>query len=87
MEHKIINNLRCVNGDRSLFKQWHQNFAAARGQSDQVHEEIVAHLAKETYLGKDLDKVVKELKTIRRRVYARLGRHLERHFGHSAEQG
>ncbi len=26
MEHKVITNLRCVNGDKSLFRQWHQRF-------------------------------------------------------------
>ncbi len=24
MEHKVINNLRCVSGDKSLFRHWHQ---------------------------------------------------------------
>ncbi len=32
------------------------------GQYDQVHEEIVKHLVKETNFGKDVDKVVADLK-------------------------
>ncbi len=31
MEHKVIMNLRMVNGDKSLFRQWHQRFIAALG--------------------------------------------------------
>ncbi len=53
MEHKVINNLRCVNGDN---RQWHAL------HYDQAHEEIVHHLVKETDLGKDVDKVVEDLK-------------------------
>ena len=64
MGHKVINNLRCVNGDKSLLRQWHQRFVTALGQYDQVHEEIAQHLVKETDLGKDLGKVVEELKAM-----------------------
>ncbi len=60
MQHKVINNLRCVSGDKSLFGQWHQRFVTALGQCDQVHEEIVQHLD----VGKDLDRGVEELKTM-----------------------
>ncbi len=62
MEHKVINNLRCVSGDKSLFGQWHLRVVTALGQYGQVHDEIVQHLVKEIDLGKDLDKVVEELK-------------------------
>ncbi len=64
MEHKVITNLRCVTGDKPLFRQLHQRFVASLGQYDQVHEEIVQHLVKETDLGKELDKVVEELRVI-----------------------
>ena len=29
MENKVIQNLRAVNGDKSLFRQWHQKFTTA----------------------------------------------------------
>ena len=62
MDHKVIQYLRAVNGDKSLFRQWHQRFVTALGQYDQVREEIVQHLVKETDLGKELDIVVEELR-------------------------
>ena len=58
MEHKVITNLRCLNGDKSLFRQWHQRFVTALGQHDQIHEEIIQRLVRETDLGEELDKVV-----------------------------
>ncbi len=60
---KVINNLHCVNGDKSLCRQWHQGFVAALGQYEQAREEIAQRLVKETDLCKDLDKPVEELKT------------------------
>ena len=32
MEHKVIQYLRAVNGDKSLFRQWHQKLTTALGQ-------------------------------------------------------
>ncbi len=61
MEHKVITNLRCINGDKSFSRQWQPRFVAALGQDDEVHEEIVQHLVKETDFGKDLDKVAEDL--------------------------
>ena len=40
MEHKIIMNLRAVNGDKSIFRQWHQKFTTALGEIGGAHEEI-----------------------------------------------
>ena len=62
MEHKVITSLRCVNGDRSLFRMWHQRFITALGQYDHVHDEIVQHLVKEADLGKEFDKVAEEFR-------------------------
>ncbi len=62
VEHRVITNLRCANGDKSLFRQWHQRFITALGQYDKVHEEIAQHLVKETGFGKDLDTVVENLR-------------------------
>ena len=62
MEHKVITNLRCVNGNKSLFRHWHQRFITALGQYDHVHEEIVQDLVKETDFGKEVDKAVEELR-------------------------
>ena len=58
MEHKVIMNLRMVNGDKSLFRQWHQRFITALGQVGGAHEEIVRQVVKEMGLGRELDKVV-----------------------------
>ena len=44
MEHKVIQYLRAVNGDKSLFRQWHQKFTTALGQISSGHEEIVQRL-------------------------------------------
>ena len=45
-----------------MFRQWHQRFVAALGQVEGALEEIVQQLVKETDLGKELDKVVDNLK-------------------------
>ena len=58
MEHKVIQYLRAVNGDKSLFRQWHQKFTTALGQVAGAHEEIVLRLVKEIDLGKEMEKVV-----------------------------
>ncbi len=51
-------NLGIVNGDESLFRQCHQRFVTTFGQVEGFHEEIIQHLAQETDVGKELDKVV-----------------------------
>ncbi len=43
-----VTTLRCVNENKSLFREWHHRFVTTPGQYDQVHEEIVQHLVKET---------------------------------------
>ena len=55
MEHKVIQCLRAVNGDKSLFRQWHQKFTTALGQVSSGHEEIVQRMVKEIDLGSDLE--------------------------------
>ena len=62
MEHKVIQYLRTVNGDKSLFRQWHQKFTTALGQVPGAHEEIIQRMVKEIDLGKELEKVVTTLK-------------------------
>ncbi len=52
MEHKVIQYLRAVNGDKSLFRQWHQKFTTALGQITGVHQEIVQRMVKDIDLGK-----------------------------------
>ena len=64
MEHKLVMNFRMVNGDRSLFRQWHQRFDTPFGQVEGSHEEIIQHLVKETDWGTEFDKVVEELRII-----------------------
>ena len=62
MEHKVIQYLRAVNGDKSMFRQWHQKFTTALGQVLGEHEEVIQRMVKEIDLGKDLEKVVTTLK-------------------------
>ncbi len=57
---------------QSLYRQWHQRFVTGLGQYSEVHEEIIQHLVKETEFGKDLDKVVEELKTMDDGDFARV---------------
>ena len=52
MEHNVIQYLRAVIGDKSLFRQWHQKFTTALGQVIGVHEEIVQRMVKEIDLGR-----------------------------------
>ena len=44
MEYKVIQNLRAVNGDKSMFRQWRQKLTTALGQVVASHEEIVHRL-------------------------------------------
>ena len=62
MEHKVIQYLRAVNGDKSLFRQWQQKFTTALGQVGGAREEIVHRLVKEIDLGKEMKKVVTGLR-------------------------
>ena len=62
MEHKVIQNLRAVNGDKWLFRQRHQKFTTALGQIEGSHEEIVHRLVREIDLGKEMEKVVTGLR-------------------------
>ncbi len=41
MEHKVIQNLTIMSGDKSLFRQWHQKFTTGLGRANATHEEIV----------------------------------------------
>ncbi len=53
MEHKVIQHLRAVNGEKPLFRQWHQKFTSALRQVTGMHEEIVQRMVKEIDLGKN----------------------------------
>jgi hypothetical protein len=61
MEHRVIQGLRAVNGDKALFRQWHQKFVTAMGQVKEVYEEIIHNMVKEIDLGKDLESTLKKL--------------------------
>ena len=62
MENKVIQYLRAVNKDKSLFRQWRQKFTTALRQVGGAHEEIVHRLVKEIDLGREMEKVVTGLK-------------------------
>ncbi len=72
MEHKVIANLRCVNGDKSLFRRWRQRLITALGKYDHVHEEIAQHVVKEMDFGKDLDKIAEDLRITYGREFVRI---------------
>ena len=63
LERKVIMNLRMVNDDKFLFRQWHRMFITALGQVEGAHEEIIQLLARETDTGRELDKVVENLQS------------------------
>ena len=63
MEYKAIQNLRAVNGDKSMFRQWRQKFTTALGQVVESHEEIVHRLVKEIDLSREMEKIVTGLRT------------------------
>jgi hypothetical protein len=67
-------NLRMVNGDTSLFRHWHQRFVTALGQVEGSHEEIVQKLVKVTDLGKELGKVVENLRRTHGEDFKRVSR-------------
>ena len=41
MEGRVIQGLRAVNGDKTLFRQRRREFVAAVGQVKEVYEEVV----------------------------------------------
>ncbi len=72
MEHKVIKNFRMVNGDKFLFRQWHQRFVTALSQSGDVHEEIVLNLVREIDLGNELYKITENPKDHYGEVYKKV---------------
>ncbi len=58
MEHKVIQILRSVSGDKSIFRQWQQNLTTLLGQVGGSHEEIVHRFVKEIDPGREREKVV-----------------------------
>ncbi len=46
-----------------FFRQWHQRFITPLGQVVGAHEEIIQQLARETDLGRELGKVVENLRS------------------------
>ena len=41
MEHRVMTNLKAVNGDKGLSRQWHQKSTTALGQYNPRYEEMV----------------------------------------------
>ncbi len=54
----MIQNLRAVNGDKSLLWQWHQKLTSALGPVGAAHEEIAHRLVREIDLEKEMEKAV-----------------------------
>ena len=54
MEHKVIQNLRAMSGDKYLCRQWYQKFTTALGQVGGVHDQIVHRLVKDVDLGREM---------------------------------
>ncbi len=57
MEHKVIVNLRAVNGDNAVFRHWRRNITTALGRIGGARKEIVHRIVKYVDLGKELEKV------------------------------
>ena len=58
MEHRVIQNLKNVNGDKSMFRQWNQKLTTAIGQHKGSYEEMVHKMSRELDLGKEIDTVL-----------------------------
>jgi hypothetical protein len=58
MEHRVLQNLRAVSGDKGLFRQWHRKFTTALGQVRAEYEEIVHKLAREIDLEREIETVL-----------------------------
>ncbi len=58
MENKVIQNVRVLSGNKSLFRQWHQKYTTAFGQVGGAHVEIVHPLVEKIDLGREMGKVV-----------------------------
>ena len=61
MEHKVITNMKPVNGDKSWFRQWHLKFVTALGQVRSEYEEIVQRMVKYIDFGKHLGATLESL--------------------------
>ena len=68
MEHRVIQGLRAVNGDKTLFRQWRQKFVTAMGQVKEVYEEMIHNMVKDIDLGKDLENIMTPWRSVRRRM-------------------
>ncbi len=63
-----------MDGDKSVFRQWHQKFTAALGQFREPYKEIVHRSARETDVGKELGVVMSTLHAVfREMVYEASG--------------
>ncbi len=51
MEHKVIQNLRAVSGDKGLVRPWHQKFTTALGQVKTEYEGLLADSPGRSTLG------------------------------------
>ena len=58
MEHRVVQNLRAVNGDKGSFRQWHQKFTTALGQVKAEYDEVVHKLVREIDLGKEMETIL-----------------------------
>ncbi len=88
MQHKVIVNLRMVNGGKSLFGQWRQRLVTTMSQVGDVHDQIVFNLVCEIDLGKELDTITGYLEgSLWRSVQESIGRRMERFDGQGGERG
>ena len=54
MEHKVVANLKAVNGDKTCLRQWRLKFATPLGQVKQEYEWMVNNVTTEIDLSRDL---------------------------------
>ena len=59
MEHKVIQNIKTVTGDKANFRQWHMKLCSAMGQVDPVYESGIQSTVKEIDIGRDIEIVLK----------------------------
>ncbi len=58
MEHSVIHDRKAVNGNRTIFRQWHRKFTTTLGQVDGGYEDNIYRTAREMNFGKGMDKIM-----------------------------
>ena len=64
MDHKIVQNLSNVNGDKTKFRQWNHKFRSALMTVDKVYDNILEVVEKELNIGTSTDDIDNKVKVM-----------------------